>query len=275
MDFPLELISYLRRVERAAVLTGAGVSQESGLRTFRDAQAGLWAQYRPEDLATPEAFARNPKLVWDWYAMRREKVRTVEPNPAHLALAQMARFIPDFCLVTQNVDGLHLEAERRLAASFPLRRAYPIIELHGSLARVKCASCGRQAEAPVSPAPAPQAQASAAKGGEEAGEGVPRCASCGGLLRPDVVWFGEALPQKALVQAVEAARSCQVFFSIGTSGLVQPAASLAYAAHNRGAVVVEVNAEPTPLTEKADFALHGKAGEILPALVEAVWPAAR
>jgi NAD-dependent deacetylase len=248
------LISFLRRAERVVVLTGAGVSQESGLRTFRDAQSGVWAQYRPEDLATPQAFARDPKLVWDWYAMRREKVRTVEPNPAHLALARMARFIPDFCLVTQNVDGLHLEAERRLAASVPLERAYPIIELHGNLGRVKCASCGEQAEA-----------------WEDADAGVPRCASCGGLLRPDVVWFGEALPRQALEQAVEAARNCQVFFSIGTSGLVQPAASLAFAAHNRGAVVVEVNAEPTPLTEKADYALRGKAGEILPALVEAVW----
>ncbi|MFZ5909999.1 MAG: SIR2 family NAD-dependent protein deacylase [Chloroflexota bacterium] len=257
MNLPDELVSFLRRAGRMVVLTGAGVSQESGLRTFRDAQSGLWAQYRPEDLATPEAFARDPKLVWDWYAMRREKVRTVEPNPAHLALARMARFIPDFCLVTQNVDGLHQKAEGYLAASFPLRRAYPIIELHGNLGRVKCASCGGQAEA-----------------WEEAGESVPRCASCGGLLRPDVVWFGEALPRQALEQAAEAARGCQAFFSIGTSGLVQPAAALAFAAHNRGAVVVEVNAEPTPLTEKADFALHGKAGEILPALVEAVWPGA-
>ncbi|GAB4505682.1 MAG: NAD-dependent deacylase [Anaerolineales bacterium] len=257
MNFPAELIVYLQRVERAVVLTGAGVSQESGLRTFRDAQSGLWAQYRPEDLATPEAFARDPKLVWDWYAMRREKVRTVEPNPAHLALARMARFFPDFCLVTQNVDGLHLEAERRLAAASPLQRAYPIIELHGSLARVRCALCGQPAER-----------------WKEVDQDVPRCALCGGLLRPDVVWFGEALPREALEQAVEAARSCQVFFSVGTSGVVQPAASLAYAAHNRGAVLVEVNAEPTPLTEKADFALHGKAGEILPALVEAVWTGA-
>ncbi len=164
MNFPAGLVSFLRRAERLVVLTGAGVSQESGLRTFRDAQAGLWAQYRPEDLATPEAFARDPKLVWDWYSMRREKVRTVEPNPAHLALARMARFVPDFCLVTQNVDSLHLEAERRLAASFPLERVYPIIELHGNLGWVKCASCGEQAEAPVLPAPVPQAQVSGAEG---------------------------------------------------------------------------------------------------------------
>ncbi len=225
----------------------------------------MWAQYRPEDLATPQAFARDPKLVWDWYAMRREKVRTVEPNPAHLALARMARFIPDFCLITQNVDGLHQKAEGRLAISFPLERAYPIIELHGNLGRVKCASCGQPAAAPV---------LSEAEGWEEAGEDVPRCASCGGLLRPDVVWFGEALPRDALQQAVEAARGCQVFFSIGTSGVVQPAASLAFAALNRGAVVVEVNAEPTPLTEKADYALRGKAGEILPSLVEAAWTGA-
>ncbi len=255
MAFPLDLISVLRHVERVTVLTGAGVSQESGLRTFRDSQTGLWAQYRPTDLATPQAFARDPKLVWDWYAMRRDKVRTVEPNPAHLALARMARLVSDFCLVTQNVDGLHQKAEAIVAGSSLLQRAYPIIELHGNLARVRCASCGQPAET-----------------WDESDQDVPCCAFCGGLLRPDVVWFGEALPRQALEQAVEAARTCQVFFSVGTSGVVQPAASLAYAARNRGAVVVEVNAEPTPLSEKADFALQGKAGEVLPALVEAAWP---
>ena len=235
---------FLRKAERVAALTGAGVSQESGLRTFRDAQTGLWTQYKPTDLASPEAFARDPKLVWDWYAMRREKVREVEPNPGHYALADMAYHIPDFSLITQNVDGLHLKAG-----------SPRVIELHGNLQRVRCASCGQQAEA-----------------WDEANNGdVPRCKICGGLLRPDVVWFGESLPRTALESAVEAARSCHVFFSIGTSGLVQPAASLAYAARNRGAVVVEINAEPTPLTEKVDFALHGKSGEILPALVQAVW----
>lgn len=263
MNFSEDLIAFLCKADHVVALTGAGVSQESGLLTFRDAQAGLWAQYRPEDLATPEAFARNPKLVWDWYAMRREKVRNVEPNPAHFALAEMARNIAHFVLITQNVDGLHQKAEQHLRHLFPVKQPYHIIELHGNLGRVKCSSCGLPVEAVT-------LNSLERWGGT--GTGVPCCPVCGGLLRPDVVWFGEALPVDALERAVEAARNCQVFFSIGTSGLVQPAASLAFAARNRGALLVEVNAEPTPLTEKVDFALHGKAGEILPALVEAAWP---
>ena len=223
-------------------LTGAGVSQESGLRTFRDAQTGLWAQYKPEDLASPDAFARDPKLVWDWYAMRREKMNTVEPNPGHFALVEMERRVPHFSLIKQNVDGLHRKAGSQ-----------NIFELQGNLQRVRCSECGMYADT-----------------WEENGE-VPRCTGCGGLLRPNVVWFGESLPRAQLEAAVEAARACQVFFSIGTSGLVQPAASLAFAAHNKGAVVVEVNLEPTPLTEKADFFLQGKSGEVLPGLVKAVW----
>jgi NAD-dependent deacetylase len=243
MNFPDDLIGFLRKAERAAALTGAGVSQESGLRTFRDAQTGLWSEYKPTELASPEAYERDPKLVWDWYAMRREKVREVEPNPGHFALVDMARHIPDFNLITQNVDNLHRKAG-----------SADVIELHGNLQCVKCSVCGQQAE-----------------GWDDAAGKVPRCRTCDGLLRPDVVWFGEALPRAELEAAVEAARACQVFFSIGTSGLVQPAASLAYAARNRGAVVVEVNAEPTPLTAKVDFALHGNSGEILPSLVKAVW----
>jgi len=243
MDFPDELVQFLRKAERVTALTGAGVSQESGLRTFRDARTGLWSQYKPTELASPEAYERDPKLVWDWYAWRREAIKGVRPNPGHYALVDMAHHFPDFNLITQNVDGLH-----RMAGS------QKIIELHGNIQRVKCSSCGRQAGA-----------------WDEADGEVPHCENCDGLLRPDVVWFGESLPRAELESAVEAARACQVFFSIGTSGVVQPAASLAYAAHNRGAVVVEVNAEPTPLTVKVDFALHGKSGEILPALVEAVW----
>ncbi|GAB4426591.1 MAG: NAD-dependent deacylase [Anaerolineales bacterium] len=245
MNIPADLTKFLRKAERVAALTGAGVSQESGLRTFRDAQTGHWAKHRPEDLATPQAFARNPKLVWDWYAMRREKIKDAQPNPAHYALVEMARHIPDFRLITQNVDGLHLKAG-----------SPSVVELHGNLRRVKCSSCGKQAQT-----------------WDDAGEDVPRCRLCGEMLRPDVIWFNESLPRDALEYAVEAARNCQVFFSIGTSGLVQPAASLAFGARNKGAVVVEINAEPTPLTPKADFALHGKAGEILPALVRTVWGA--
>jgi len=244
ISIPDELVRFLRKAERVAVLTGAGVSQESGLRTFRDAQTGLWLQYKPTDLASPEAFARDPKLVWDWYAWRREAIKGVRPNPGHYALVDMAHHIPDFILITQNVDGLH----RRAGSP-------RVIELHGNLQRVKCFSCGKQAEE-----------------WEDAQGDVPCCEACGGLLRPDVVWFGESLPRAELEAAVEAARTCHVFFSIGTSGIVQPAVSLAFAAHNKGAVVVEINAEPTPLTPKVEFALHGKSGEILPALVQAVWP---
>jgi len=243
MNIPDELIVLLRKAEYVVALTGAGVSQESGLRTFREPHTGHWANHRPEDLATPQAFARNPKLVWDWYAMRRRKLQDVNPNPAHFALVEMARHIPDFYLITQNVDGLHLKAG-----------SPSVVELHGNIQRVKCSSCGRQAQM-----------------WNEADEDVPRCDICGELLRPDVVWFNESLPRDALEFAIEVARNCQVFFSIGTSGVVQPAASLAYGARNRGAVVIEINIESTPLTPKTDFALHGKAGEIMPVLLNEVW----
>jgi NAD-dependent deacetylase len=243
MDTPADLVRRLRESQACAALTGAGISQESGLRTFRDAQSGLWAQYRPEDLASPEAFRRDPKTVWDWYAWRRQAVAGARPNAGHLAIAAMSRLFPVFTLITQNVDGLHLMAG-----------SPEVVELHGNIRRVRCADCG-----------------SIAPSWEEVTGEVPRCAICGGLLRPDVVWFGEPLPRERLEAALAAARACDLFFSIGTSGIVQPAASLAYAARNRGAVLVEVNAEPTPLTPKVDFALRGKAGEILPALVEAAW----
>lgn len=240
---PPELIELLRDATKLTVLTGAGVSQESGLRTFRDAQTGLWAQYKPEDLASPQAFARNPKLIWDWYAWRREAVKSVRPNAGHYALAEIEKRIPEFTLITQNVDGLH-----RMAGS------QNILELHGNIQRVRCSECYSFTEA-----------------WDDDSESVPQCAECGRFLRPDVVWFGEALPRDQLEAAVLAARSCEIFFSIGTSGVVQPAASLAFAAHNKGAVVVEINAESTPLTPKANYFLQGKSGEILPELLRAVW----
>jgi NAD-dependent deacetylase len=243
MDFPDQLVRFLKTSPRVVVLTGAGASQESGLRTFRDAQTGLWAQYKPEDLASPQAFARDPKLIWDWYAWRREAVKAVRPNAGHYALAEMAQHILNFTLITQNVDGLH-----RMAGSSG------VIELHGNIQRVRCSECGGLADE-----------------WNDDHVNVPRCASCGGLLRPHVIWFGEPLPRAELETAIEASRNCQLFFSIGTSGLVQPAATLAYAAHHRGAMIIEINAEPTPLTSKADFFFQGKSGEILPELVKAVW----
>lgn len=174
--------------------------------------------------------------------MRRARVQEVEPNPGHVALADMEKRVRNFTLITQNVDGLHRKAGSR-----------NVLELHGNLQRVRCSKCRTFAETWA-----------------ETNE-VPHCAKCGGLLRPDVVWFGESLPRSELESAVEAARTCQVFFSIGTSGLVQPAAALAYAARNKGAVLVEVNLESTPLTDKVDFFLQGKSGEVLPKLVKAVW----
>ena len=243
MDFPKDFLRFVTSATRVVVLTGAGVSQESGLRTFRDAQAGLWSQYKPEDLASPEAFTRDPKLVWDWYAWRREAIKGVRPNPGHYALVEMEKLVPEFTLITQNVDGLH-----RFAGS------QNVLELHGNIQKVRCSQCGIFTETWV-----------------DDPDSVPTCSNCGGLLRPDVVWFGEPLPRGELETAVKASRACQVFFSIGTSGVVQPAASLAHAARNNGSVVVEINAEPTPLTPKVDFAFHGKSGELLPDLVKAVW----
>ena len=233
----------LRASPRLVALTGAGVSQESGLRTFREVQTGLWAQYKPTELASPEAFQRDPKLVWDWYAWRREAVKGVRPNRGHYALVEIEKRVSHFTLITQNVDNLH-----RFAGS------QYVLELHGNIQRVRCADCYTFTET-----------------WDDDSESVPRCKVCDGLLRPDVVWFGESLPRDQLEAAVTAARSCDVFFSIGSSGVVQPAASLAFAARNRGAVVVEINAEPTPLTPKADYVVQGKSGEILPQLVEAVW----
>lgn len=243
MKFPLDLIAAVHSVQHIAVLTGAGVSAESGIPTFRDAQVGLWAQYRAEDLATPEAFKRNPKLVWDWYAWRRELGSRAQPNPGHYALAGMQRHVPRFTLITQNVDGFH-----QLAGNTG------VLELHGNLARTKCFREGLVIDH-----------------WEETGETPPRCPRCGDYLRPDVVWFGESLPAEVLEAAAQAATTCQVFFSIGTSGLVEPAASLARVAVRQGATVVEVNPTVTPLTPLATFVLQGVSGEILPELVKAVW----
>jgi NAD-dependent deacetylase len=237
---PAELTTILRTAERVTIMTGAGISAESGVPTFRDAQTGLWAKYDPMELATPDAFRRNPKLVWEWYAWRRELIANTRPNAGHMALAQLERQIPNLTLITQNIDGLH-----RAAGS-----ANPI-ELHGNITRTKCFEDGRI----ISRWP-------------ETTDVPPRCPECGGYLRPDVVWFTETLPPDALSQAIHASQNCDLFFSIGTSALVQPAASLAHEAQHSGAALVEINLEPTPLTRYADFALHGPAGTILPALLK-------
>ena len=243
-EFPEELILKLRLARRITVLTGAGISAESGMPTFRDAQTGLWARYRPEELATPQAFRRDPRLVWEWYAWRRGLVTQVEPNPGHLALAEMEQHVPSFILITQNVDGLHRRAGSQ-----------NIVELHGNIHRVKCLVEGMPVEE-----------------WQENGEIPPRCPHCGELLRPDVVWFGENLPASALQTALQAAQACDIFFSIGTSGVVEPATSLPFLAVKNGATVVEINPNPTPLTRTATFSFQGQAGQVLPALVKRAWP---
>jgi NAD-dependent deacetylase len=242
-NIPDSLVTTLRSARSVAVLTGSGVSVESGVPTFRDAQTGLWARYEPMELATPEAFERDPRLVWEWYSWRRELVEQAEPNPCHEALAELERLVPNFVLVTQNVDSLHQRAGSQ-----------SVIEVHGNIMRSKCSDEG----VPVKPC-------------EDDPEVPPSCPSCGALLRPDVVWFGESLPAEALEEAFDAACGCDLFFSIGTSGVVQPAASLAFEALRHGAVVVEVNPNETPLTRHADYSLRGRAGEVLPALVQVAY----
>jgi len=241
MNFVPELVSALRGARRAVVLTGAGVSAESGVPTFRDAQTGLWANFKPEELATPEAFRRNPKLVWEWYASRREKVHSVQPNPGHHALVELERRIPEFTLITQNVDGLHQRAGSR-----------NVIELHGNITRVKCFREGTLISE-----------------WHDDGTVPARCPRCGDYLRPDVVWFNESLPEGAFEAAEAAARECDVFFSIGTSSVVYPAALLAEMALNSRAAVIEINPDETPLTDLATHSLRGPSGIILPELLRA------
>ncbi len=238
-DIPQDLIGALRDAERVVALTGSGISAESGVPTFREAQTGLWERYDHRELATREAFDRDPRLVWEWYEWRRKLVMGAEPTSGHLALAELERRAPSFTLVTQNVDGLHERAGSR-----------DMIELHGNVLRSRCSREGIVVEP------------------EEHVESVPpRCPRCGAFLRPDVVWFGEMLPPWALETASDAASGCDLFFSIGTSSLVYPAAALSHEALEAGATLVEINLEETPLTRCADHVLRGRAGKLLPELL--------
>jgi NAD-dependent deacetylase len=233
----------LDRATSVCVLTGAGISAESGIPTFRDALTGLWANFRPEELATPEAFEANPQLVWEWYEWRRAKVREAKPNAGHLALAALEEEFSardaDFTLVTQNVDGLHAAAGSRR-----------VLELHGNILRTKCFGAQHPASAWPAGGPVP-----------------PRCQVCGSPLRPDVVWFGESLPVDALAAAMAAARTADVFLCVGTSTVVEPAASLPFIALEAGARVIEVNPAATPLSAQAHLVLAGPAGNTLSQLV--------
>jgi NAD-dependent deacetylase len=243
---------------RVLVLTGAGISAESGIPTFRGPE-GLWKEHRAEDLATPGAFRRDPRLVWEWYGWRRELIAACRPNPGHEALAAwlLARG-GSACLATQNVDGLHTLAQEAATsgkgsgATAPARA--PLLELHGSLFRVRCTECG--AEAPHrTPVDATSADT------------LPVCPRCRGLLRPAVVWFGEMLPEPVVSEAFRWARSADAALVVGTSALVHPAASLPLETLGRGGRVVEVNPVPTGLTHLATVSLRGGAGTVLPVLV--------
>ncbi len=224
--------------KKLVVLTGAGISKESGIPTFRG-KDGLWKKFKPEELATPWAFQRDPKLVWEWYQWRRQLMHDKKPNKAHYLIAELERMVPEFWLITQNIDGLH-----RLAGS------EKIIELHGNIWWERCVDCSYRRENRKLPLD----------------EIPPRCPECGGLLRPDVVWFGEALPEDALDAALRHSQDCDVMLVIGTSAVVQPAASLPVLAKNSGAFVVEVNPDETPITDICDVSLRMGAVEFAEAL---------
>ncbi len=230
----------LNESRRTAISTGSGISRESGIPTFRDAD-GLWKQYRPEELATREGFLRNPELVWRWYRQRLLAAREKEPNPGHMALADLERLLPHVVLITQNVDNLHQRAG-----------STDVIELHGSIERYHCLDHAHPVDFD--------------SGWDDT---TPRC-HCGSPIRPDVVWFGEALPASVLARAFDEAGRCDVFMLIGTSCLVQPAAMLPSVAANAGAHLIEVNIEPSEATYFVDIFLQGKSGEMLPRLIEAV-----
>jgi NAD-dependent deacetylase len=241
IEIPPELVKLLRSVRKVAVLTGAGISAESGVPTFRGDE-GLWSKFRPEELATVDAFMRNPNLVWEWYMHRRQLMGTVKPNPAHISLAEMEKHYDDFTLITQNIDGLHRQAGSQ-----------NILELHGNISLNKCFDCGKPYTGDIN---------------LDSGT-LPVC-DCGGKIRPDVVWFGELLPPEALNKAFDASARAELFLSVGTSAVVHPAASMPLTAKRNGAHLVEVNLEPTPITEFSDWAFHGKAGDIMPAIVESL-----
>ncbi len=234
-----EIKARLASARAVAVLTGAGISADSGVPTFRGAD-GLWRNYRAEDLATPEAFARDPRLVWEWYNWRRELLATKSPNPAHHALVELEQRVERFWLITQNVDGLHPAAGSR-----------KLSEIHGNIWKVRCTQCrqvhaNREVPIPI----------------------LPLCPACGGLLRPHIVWFGESLDPEDLDRSMAAVGSCEVLLIIGTSGVVYPAASFAALAKQAGAFVVEINLDPTPNSPIVDIALGGRAAEVVPQLMK-------
>lgn len=239
-ELPRRLMERLGAADSVVVFTGAGMSAESGVPTFRGTE-GVWSRFKPEELATMSAFLRNPLLVWEWYAHRRTIIATVQPNAGHRAVAELEKLVPHVSVVTQNIDNLHQRAGSTV-----------VHELHGNIERTYCVTCGT-----------PHHMGSATSSPE-----VPRCAACGGLVRPDVVWFGERLPEDVWDAAVRAARGADVCISVGTSGVVYPAASIPAIARTGGALHADVNPEPGPLSATADVFLKGLAGTVLPVLVQ-------
>lgn len=242
MDIPSDLIEVLAKANYLAVLTGAGISAESGIKTFRDPD-GLWAKFNPMELASIEGFMSNPQRVWEWYQYRREIVNRARPNPGHYSLVELEKIFPQFTLITQNVDRLHQKAGSN-----------NVIELHGNILENHCFTCKEPFY-----------------GETDLPEGeIPRCPHCGGMIRPSVVWFGEMLPLDALEMAEQAAVDCDVFFSVGTSAEVYPAANLPYIAKRSGAVLVEVNPNSTVLSPYVDFKISLSSAVGLPKIVEAL-----
>jgi NAD-dependent deacetylase len=231
----------LTAASNIVAFTGAGISAESGVPTFRG-DDGIWKKFKPEELANMSAFMKNPDLVWEWYAHRRTVIGKTEPNAGHCALVRLAEVVPRCTVVTQNIDNLHRRAGSR-----------NVIELHGNIERSYCMTCGTAFDH--------------ARTDDSA---VPSCLKCGGRIRPDVVWFGEALPDDEWEDAVRATQNADIFLSIGTSAVVYPAASLPMLAKRSGAYLVEINPDETPLTPMVDEYLRGKSGDVLPGIVEAV-----
>jgi NAD-dependent deacetylase len=237
----IEAAKLLSKTKKVVVFTGAGISAESGIPTFRG-KDGMWEKYRVEDLATPYAFERDPKKVWEWYDWRRGLIEKGGPNPAHFMIAEMEKHFPEFWVITQNVDGLHRKAGSK-----------NIIEIHGNLWRAKCQKEGiifDFIDVPLKEVP-------------------PRC-KCGSLIRPDVVWFGEALPISEMKNAFLRAERCDAMLVVGTSALVQPAANLPFAAKANSAKIIEVNLNQTPISDIADISIFGKAADVLPKICQRV-----
>lgn len=250
--FHQDLLQGLRQARHVVMFTGAGVSAESGIPTFRDAPGALWARFDPGELATAQAFQRDRALVWGWYEWRRMKMLQAQPNPAHLAIAALAHQVPRLSLITQNVDDLHQRAGSRVLA-----------HLHGELSRPRCFRCSQ----PTRYAPGIPSEPEDGRRLEP-----PLCPACGGPIRPGVVWFGESLPEPAWKRALAATEEADLVFSVGTSALVYPAAAIPAHAARRGARVIQINPASTALDPIAHHNLVGPAGVILPALLAAAFP---